>query len=101
TPTIRAADIQALKSAGVRTLRDLAELKQLPPVEQGRAAFPITSGKEATVAALNANQVVAARLDRLVQRARACLRRFDPTIQSYPFLLDGSPSQLPADEENP
>ncbi len=98
TPTIRAADIQALKAAGVKTLRDLAELKQLPPVEAERAAFPVMPGKESIVAALNANQVVAARLDRLVQRARACLRRFDPAVQSYPFLLDAPPSQLPSDE---
>ena len=100
-PTIRPADIHALKRAGVRTLRDLSELKQLPDRQHAHQAFATTPGKEATVAELAHNPIIAARLDRLVQRARAIAHRYDPTITTSAYLLDASPSQLPGDDANP
>lgn len=100
-PAIRAADIQALKQQGVATLRDLVALKELPPPNQFRRAFAPGPGQAATLAALQHNPAIAPKLDRLVQRARAILHRFDPTVTTYSYLLDGSHSQLPAAEENP
>ena len=100
-PTITPADIHALKSAGVRTLRDLSELKQLPDRQHAHQAFATTPGKEAVVGELAHNPTIAARLDRLVQRARAIAHRYDPTITTSAYLLDASPSQLPGDDANP
>lgn len=50
---------------------------------------------------LQRNQVVAAHLDRLVQRARAMLRHFDPATEALGYLLDGGYSQLPGADDNP
>jgi hypothetical protein len=101
TPTITPADIQALKSAGIRTLSDLADLKRLPERGQGRLPLPITPGKEPIVATLAHNPLIADRLDQLVQRARAIRQRFDPATQSLPYILNSPFSQLPNTADHP
>ncbi|MBA3825218.1 MAG: AAA family ATPase [Ktedonobacterales bacterium] len=100
-PTMRPAQIAALHNAGVTTLRALVALKELPERGQPRRAFATTPGQEATVAALVGNPLVAPEVDRLVQRARAMLHRFDPTVTAPFSLLDAAPSQLPGDGVNP
>jgi len=101
TPYIGGAEITALRNHGLKTLRDLAILKELPGPNAFGAALRPALGKETLVASLNLIQPLGPDLDRLVQRARARLYSFDKTIQSYRYLLDGGFSQLPNDEENP
>src|SRR5262249_51708893 len=75
--------------------------KELPERGQPRHAFPTAPGHEAAVARLAGNPLVAPEVDRLVQRARAILHRFDPAVTAPFTLFDGAPSQLPGDGVNP
>ncbi len=100
-PTVRPAQIAALHRAGVTTLRALVDLKALPERGQPRRAFATAPGQAATVAVLAANPLIAPEVDRLVQRARAILHRFAPSVAAPFTLLDAAPSQLPGDGVNP
>ena len=61
----------ALRRAGLRTTRELAALKDLPPQEPGASSeLTVTPGKEALVARLGATWPVGPRLDELIHRAR-------------------------------
>ncbi len=100
-PAIQPAEVRALRSAGVTTLRQLSELKDLPGPHDYQAVFSPGLGKEDIVAVLSGMPTVGPKLDRLVQRARAVLKRFDGAVTVYSHLLDGTFSQLPADDVNP
>ena len=100
-PFIQPADVRALREHGVNTLRDLTELKILPSPAAWNTPFQTAPGSEIRVAALRMLQPVGPRLDRLVQRARALLHKFDSGVTAYAHLLDGAWSQLPADEDHP
>lgn len=105
-PFIQPTATQALRSAGVRTIRQLAELKQLPPTQATKSfntTLEVTPGKEELVARLNQMQPLGVQLDRLVQRARARLHDYDKTVEFCPWLLDQIyySSTLPLAETNP
>lgn len=100
-PGIQATDIPALKAAGVRTLRELVDLKALPDPPTKHAPLPPAPGQSAPLAALSQQPALAARLDPLVLRARAILNRFDPAVRYLAYPLDEPPSLLPPDGANP
>lgn len=100
-PMIQPAEIRALRAAGVGTLRALSMLKELPDPTAWNVAFASVVGQEDVVATLSATPTVGPKLDRLVQRARAVLKRFDGNVTAYAHLLDGTFSQFPADDVNP
>lgn len=116
-PFMESADKRALVEQGIKTVADLASLKQLPIVpdkaererqqlETGRKldmSLKPSPGQENRVAALSEKWPVGPKLDRLVQRARRVWRYFtqDDSVQSYGYLLDGGRSTLPADEAYP
>ena len=99
-PFIQPASTRALKANGINTLKQLAELKILPAHNAYNTTFKTTPGKEALVNKLSQFQPLGTQLDRLVQRARARLKQFDPSVMAHPHLLDGSFSTLPGDEPN-
>lgn len=98
---LQAAEARALRGVGIHTLRDLALLKRLPPGNAFGVAFTPEAGKERLVEELSVVPTLGPRLDRLVQRARIMLRRYDSTVAAHTHLLDGAFSQLPADDANP
>jgi hypothetical protein len=100
-PGIQPTDIPALKAAGVRTLRDLVDLKLWPDPPVKHAPLPPAPGQAPLLAAISRQPALAARLDPLVLRARAILNRFDPTVRYLSYPLDEPPSQLPPDGANP
>ncbi len=100
-PFLQLADKRALRQAGIRTLRDLAELKTLPPPGDYSLPLPPAPGREALARELSATWPVGAQLDRLVMRARRVLRRFDRNVQAWSTLPGAGFGSLPDDSRYP
>lgn len=100
-PFVRSAELRVLRAHGVHTLRDLVELTLLPGPDDWYTVFAAVPEQAERVAELRRIRTLGASLDRLAQRARILLQRFDPQVTAYRHLLDGAPSLLPADEANP
>ncbi len=124
-PFLESADKRVLVEHGIRTIPDLAGLKQfqsdkskvgsiksesltdnrLPTTDYPSAtrnSLTTTPGKEAIVATLSEKWPVGPKLDRLVQRAaRVMNRQFDPNVTSLSYFLDAGRSVLPDDKQYP
>ena len=100
-PFIQPAITQALRTAGVHSLRDLAMLKVMPSEPPYNIAFEVAPDQQAKIDHINRTPSLGVQLDRLVQRASARLSGFDKAVRYYPWLLDASFSTLPDNEVNP
>ncbi|HEX2914276.1 MAG TPA: AAA domain-containing protein [Chloroflexia bacterium] len=108
-PFLESADKRALTESGVRSVADLAGLKNLPvPPEKKQDAeegvkvvinrnLTTAPGKEELVSALAERWPVGPKLDRLIQRAARMLNRFQPEagVRSYSYFFDADRSVLP------
>ncbi len=114
-PFMESADKRVLAEYGLRTVADLAGLKQLPVVpdkaesnpEEGTAVLDRrlrpTPGREKLVATLSEKWPVGPKLDRLVQRAIRLRHRFEPdnTPPGYGYFFDSARSVLPDERVYP
>ncbi len=110
-PFLESADKRVLVQHGIRSVSDLAGLKELPvkPPESDAAPvynrqLSIVPGREEVAAALAETWPIGPRLDRLIQRAiRMQARRFGAGQNqlSYSFFFDSARSVLPDDKEYP
>ncbi|MDT7604058.1 MAG: hypothetical protein QOF61_2055 [Acidobacteriota bacterium] len=89
-PTLNANDKAALTSGGVTDARTLAGLM----IYEGHAVSP-ASGRREDVERLSARHPLGRRLPLLAQRARAALRRFDPSVEARRFLYGSDWGTLP------
>jgi hypothetical protein len=89
-PTLNANDKAALKAGGVADARTLATLM----IYDGHAVAP-APGRGADVERLAARHPLGRRLPVLAQRARAALRRYDPSIEARRFLYGSDWGTLP------
>jgi hypothetical protein len=101
-PHLTALDKEALRRAGVRTVRDLALLKEPRPTTPGVDAQSSSGpelvpapGREALVARLAATWPVGPRLDELVCRARAYRRWKGDPLAYPPYIPSGGHGSLP------
>ena len=94
-PYLAARDKKALHSVGVRTVHDLAHLKELGDVD-GRRELIATSQGENLLRRL-ASTTVGPRIDELILRARAsrAVRRREPGITSLSYIPSKGHTTLP------
>jgi hypothetical protein len=95
-PGITSNEKTTLIAEGITTLRPLAGLLNYT----GHTLTP-APGREPDARRLAARSALARRLPVLVQRARAALRRFDPTIEARRFLYGSEWGSLPDDATYP
>lgn len=100
-PYLSAVQKRALNAAGLETLRDLAELMNLPARGGQSREMTVASEHEDTVRILSNDWSVAPTLPVLVQRAKQALRRFDPSAEGASWIYNAGFGSLPSDEEHP
>ncbi len=97
-PYLTAGEKGALHKAGVRSIRDLATLKELHlPEETGERQARLTPapGRERQARELAATWPVGPRLDELILRARSCRRHKGDAITSIPSIPGKGYTSLP------
>ncbi len=97
-PYLTAQEKGALHKAGVRTIRDLATLKDLRlPEETGEPQATLTPapGRERQAREVAATWPVGPRLDELILRARSCRRQKGDDIASIPNIPGKGYTSLP------
>jgi len=108
-PFLESSEKRVLVENGIRTVNDLAALKQIPDLKRDENAPPperklaTTPGKEALVKKLSDSWMIGAKLDRMVQRSARVLRRLDPehAPRSLSYFLDSGRSILPDEKQFP
>jgi hypothetical protein len=95
-PTLNANDKAALEAGGILDARSLAALM----IYEGHTVVP-APGREADVERLAARHPLGRRLPMLAQRARAALRRYDPSIEARRFLYGSDWGTLPDESVYP
>jgi hypothetical protein len=95
-PALTSNEKTALRAEGFANIRTLAGLMNY-------SGYTLTNapGRDAQAGRLAARPALARRLPLLVQRARAALRRFDPSIESRRFLCGSDYGSLPDDATYP
>jgi hypothetical protein len=89
-PTITSNEKSSLRAEGVERASTLAGL-----MDYADKAFVCAHGRETDLARISARYPLNQRLSLLVQRARAALRRFDPSIELRRFLYGSGYGSLP------
>jgi hypothetical protein len=100
-PFMSLRDRSALEDHGVRTVSELAALKELPPRRDYEASLPVPNEKAALVSTLNAEWPLGASLDLHVQRARAIARNWHPEVERLPWIHNSGFGSMPSRETHP
>ena len=95
-PTLTATEKGALKSAGVRTTRELVRL-----MDYGRNTMLPAPERERDVQRIAARWPLGSRLPVLAQHARAALRRLDRNVEAKRYLLGADWGSLPDEAQYP
>ena len=99
TPHISAVEKRVLNEAAIQSLRQLAELMELPG--EGLRGLTLVPAHAEVYDILRNRWPVAPNLPFLVQRARMAMRVFDKTVAGRMYLDGAGFGTLPADEDYP
>ncbi|MCI0391520.1 MAG: AAA domain-containing protein [Acidobacteria bacterium] len=95
-PLLTATEKRSLLRTGVKSVRELADL-----MTYGQRNMIPASGRESDVTRISHCWPLGGKLPLLVQRARAAVKMFDPTIELRPYLLGSGFGSLPDSERYP
>lgn len=100
TPNISPVEKRVLLESGIDSLPKLAQLMNLPTDTQSKELIPNPAFAQ-QYAFLHNRWPVAPNLPFLVQRARAAVKQFDPSIQSKSYMLGAGFGTLPSADDHP
>lgn len=95
-PLLTATEKRALRGAGIKSARELAELMDYDLDKMGPAP-----GREADVERISTHWPLGGRLPVLAQRARMAMKQFDARIEAKPFILNSGFGSLPDPQRYP
>lgn len=99
TPQISAVEKRVLNESGVKTIKDLAALMDLPM--QGKYEMTPATAHHQTLVKLSGRWPVAPNLPFLAQRAKAALRYFENTKDYRTYLYGSGFGTLPSEQQYP